>query len=131
MAKLTLDELRKLRENKKNEITKRDVEDKDVEIVVGMGTCGIAAGAKDTLDAFISEINKQGINNVRIKQTGCMGFCNVEPTVEVKVPEMPDTIYNKVDASVARQIVEEHIMLKQLVSDFVYDKPSVDIIENK
>ncbi len=131
MAKLTLEELRKLREDKKNDVSKRDVENKDVEIVVGMGTCGIAAGAKDSLDAFIAEINKKGLTNVRIKQTGCMGFCNVEPTVEVKVPGMPDTIYNMVDAGVARQIVDEHIMMKQLVSDYVYDKPSVDIIENK
>lgn len=131
MAKLTLDELRKLREDKKNDITKRDVENKDTEIIVGMGTCGIAAGAKDSLDAFISAIDRHGLSNVRIKQTGCMGFCNVEPTVEVKVPDMPDTIYNNVDADVAKKIVEQHVIEKKLVSDHVYDKPSVDIIENK
>ncbi|MFW6365534.1 MAG: (2Fe-2S) ferredoxin domain-containing protein [Spirochaetota bacterium] len=131
MAKLTLAELRKLREDKKNDIEKRDIENKDVEIVVGMGTCGIAAGAKDSLDAFISEIDRHGLANVKIKQTGCMGFCNVEPTVEVRVPDMPDTIYNNVDANVAKKIVQQHIIDKQLVSDYVYDRPSVDILENK
>ena len=59
MPKLTLDDLRKLREEKKHEIEKRETEGKDIEIVIGMGTCGIAAGAKDSLEAFLKEIDKQ------------------------------------------------------------------------
>ncbi|MDA3899613.1 MAG: (2Fe-2S) ferredoxin domain-containing protein [Spirochaetes bacterium] len=131
MAKLTLEELRKLRDNKKHEIQKRETDNKEIDVIVGMGTCGIAAGAKDALDAFIAEIDKHNLTNVRIKQTGCMGFCTYEPTVEVKVPDMPDTIYNNVSVDVAKLIVGNHLVRKQLVSEHVFDRPSVDIIENK
>lgn len=129
MAKLNLDDLRKLRDAKKGEMQKRETEGKDVEIIIGMGTCGIAAGAKDALDAFIDELDKKGISNVLVKQTGCMGFCSNEPTVEVRVPQMNATIYGNVDAAVARRIVNDHIANRKLVSDHVFDKPSVDIIK--
>lgn len=129
MAKLNLDDLRKLRDAKKGEMQKRETEGKDVEIIIGMGTCGIAAGAKDALDAFIDELDKKGISNVIVKQTGCMGFCANEPTVEVRVPQMTATIYGNVDAAVARRIVNDHIVNKKLVGDHVFDKPSVDIIK--
>jgi NADP-reducing hydrogenase subunit HndB len=129
MAKLTLDELRKLRQDKKNEIKKRETEGKDIEIIVGMGTCGIAAGAKETVDAFLDEIDKRDLSGVVIKQTGCMGFCVNEPTVEVKMPDMPDTIYGKVDEEIARRIIGVHVVNKKLVNEHVFDKPSVDIVE--
>ena len=129
MAKMNLDDLRKLREAKKGEMQKRETEGKDVEIIIGMGTCGIAAGAKDALDAFIDELDKKGISNVLVKQTGCMGFCANEPTVEIRVPQMTATIYGNVDAAVARRIVNDHIVNRKLVSDHVFDKPSVDIIK--
>lgn len=130
MAKLTLDELRKLRENKKTEIKKRDTEGKTIEIIVGMGTCGIAAGAKESVDAFLDEIDKRGIEGVVVKQTGCMGYCVNEPTVEVKVPGMPDTIYNNVSEEIARRIVGVHVVNKELVSEHVFDRPSVDIVKD-
>jgi NADP-reducing hydrogenase subunit HndB len=129
MAKLTLDDLRKLRDAKKAEIETRSAEGKEAEIIIGMGTCGIAAGAKSTLDAFIDELGGKGITSVSVKQTGCMGFCANEPTVEIRVPEMPITIYGNVNADIARKIVNDHIIGKKLVSDHVFDKPSVDIIK--
>lgn len=129
MAKMTLEELRKLREEQKKGLSRRDVENKDTQIIVGMGTCGIAAGAKDTLNAFIEELEDCELSNVRVTQTGCMGLCYVEPTVEVIVPGMPTVIYGKVDADVARKIVRKHIINKALVNDHVYDKPAADIVE--
>lgn len=127
MAKMTLEDLRKLRESKKSDLERRNVEGKDIEIIIGMGTCGIAAGAKGSLDAFLEALEKSDIKNASVKQTGCMGLCYVEPTVEVKVPGMPDTIYGKVDPEVARMIVEEHIIEKKLVNNHIFDKPAVDI----
>jgi len=128
MGKMTLEDLRKLREDKKSDMERRSAEGKDIEIIIGMGTCGIAAGAKDSLDAFLSALEGSGLKNVLVKQTGCMGLCYVEPTVEVKVPGMPDTIYGKVDPAVARRIVEEHIVGKTLVNNHIFDKPAADII---
>ncbi len=129
MGRMTLEELRQLREEKQNEMHKRDIEGKDSRIVVGMGTCGIAAGAKPVLDAFLKALEEKHIENVSVTQTGCMGLCYVEPTVEVIVPGMPDVIYGKVDADTAREIVEQHIIGKQLVTDHMFDRPAADIIK--
>ncbi len=129
MAKMTLEALRALREGKKADIDRRETDGKDVHIIIGMGTCGIAAGAKQVLEAFIDEIAAKKIENVTVKQTGCMGLCYVEPTVEVKVPGMPDTIYGKVDADVARKILKDHVVGKKLVSDHIFDRPSTDILK--
>ena len=129
MAKMTLEDLRKLRDSKKGELVKRDTEGKDIHIIIGMGTCGIAAGAKDSLEAFLDEIEKHKIDNVTVKQTGCMGLCSVEPTVEVKVPGMPDTIYGNVDGKTARDIVNEHILKGKLVDNHIFDRPAKDIVK--
>lgn len=129
MAKMTLEELRGLREAKKKEMTQRDGDDKSAQVIIGMGTCGIAAGAKEAFDAFLDELNVHDIKDTRITQTGCMGLCFSEPTVEVDVPGMPRVIYGNVDEKVARRIVREHIIEKALVSDHIFDKPAADIIK--
>jgi NADP-reducing hydrogenase subunit HndB len=129
MGKMTLEDLRKLREEQKKEISRRETAGKDIEVIVGMATCGIAAGAKDTLSAFASELEAQKIGNAMIRQTGCMGLCYVEPTVEVRVPGMPTVIYGKVDAETARKIVRRHIIGKLLINDHIFDKPAADIIK--
>lgn len=126
---MTLEELRALREEQRKSLSRRNVENKDMEIIVGMGTCGIAAGAKETLDAFVRELDENGITNVRVSQTGCMGLCYVEPTVEIVVPGMPDVIYGKVNPDVAGKIVRKHIMNKTLVNDHIFDRPAADIVE--
>lgn len=130
MAKMTLEDLRKMREEQKKVLERRDVSENDIIIIIGMGTCGIAAGAKRSLDAFIDEVGKKGLENITVKQTGCMGLCYVEPTIEVKVPGMPDTIYGKVNEEVARKIVDSHIVQKKLVDNHIFNRPSsVDIIK--
>lgn len=125
---MTLEELRQLRDKTKTQLNNRDISGKEIQVIIGMGTCGIAAGAKETLDAFISALNDKKIDNVIVKQTGCMGLCYVEPTVEVCVPGMPNTIYGKVSADVASKIVEEHILGKKLVDAHIFDKPAADIL---
>jgi NADP-reducing hydrogenase subunit HndB len=129
MAKLTLDDLRKLRDEKKKSMSQRSAEGKRAEVVIGMGTCGIAAGAKAVFDAFLDEMEKAGIADVTIKQTGCMGLCFSEPTVEVICDDMPHVVYGNVDDKTARRIVRDHLIGKALVSDHIFDKPSTDIIK--
>jgi NADP-reducing hydrogenase subunit HndB len=130
MAKMTLEELRKLRDNKKKEMNKRDTADKKIQVIVGMGTCGIAAGAKRTLDAFLEELEEKNlVEQVLVTQTGCMGLCYVEPTVEIVMPDMPTVIYGKVDEEVARKIVRKHIQGKAMINDHVYDRPAADIVD--
>ena len=129
MAKMTLEELRKLRQQVQGDLQKRDIEGKDSRIIIGMGTCGIAAGAKETLDGFLSALDENKITNISVTQTGCMGLCYVEPTVEVIVPNMPTVIYGKVDKETAKKIIEEHIGAGRLVTDHIYDRPAADIIK--
>lgn len=128
MAKLTLDDLRTLRDAKKKEMNQRDAENKNAEVIIGMGTCGIAAGAKGVFDAILDELEKANIQNVTIRQTGCMGLCFSEPTVEVISEDMPHVVYGNVDDQTARRIVREHLEGKALVNDHIFDKPSMDII---
>jgi NADP-reducing hydrogenase subunit HndB len=132
MAKMTLEELRKLRDSKKTELRKRDVEGKNIQVIVGMGTCGIAAGAKVTLDAFLASLDeKKLVDDVIVRQTGCMGLCHSEPTVEVVVPGMPTVIYGKVDGKVAKQIVESHLIGRKLLDNLIIDRPAADIVGAK
>lgn len=130
MAKMSLEDLRKLREQTQQQIKKRETDDKIAQIVIGMGTCGIAAGAKETLDAFVKEVDDKKMGGeVVIRQTGCMGLCQNEPTVEIIMPGMPSIIYGRVDAAVAKGIVEKHIMRKELLDDLIIDRPAVDILK--
>ena len=133
MAKMSLEELRKLRDSTKNDLRKRDAEGKSIQVIVGMGTCGIAAGAKQTLDAFINGIgdNRELVDSVLVRQTGCMGLCHSEPTVEVIVPKMPPVIYGRVDAAVAKDIIQKHIIGRELLSGHILDRPAVDILSSK
>lgn len=131
MAKMTLAQLKALRDEKKKDIDRRDSEGKDVTIIVGMGTCGIAAGGKEAIASLIDEIKEHDLKNVTIKQTGCMGLCHSEPTVEVKAPGMPDTIYGNVDAEVAKELIVKHVIGKELISKHVMDRPATDILKEQ
>ena len=123
MAKMTLDDLRKLRSQVQSDLKRRDSEGKSIQVIVGMGTCGIASGAKIILDKFITLLNEKGIaENAIIRQTGCMGHCENEPTVEIIVPDMPKVFYGNVKENTVERIVEEHIINKKPVEDFIIAK---------
>jgi NADP-reducing hydrogenase subunit HndB len=130
MAKMTLEQLRKLREEKKQDLTRREVEGKEIQVIVGMGTCGIAAGAKQTFDAIVDAVNAAGIGEqVIIRQTGCMGLCYVEPTVEVIAPGLPAVIYGKITQDVVKDLVSKHLVGKRLLEDHIFDRPAADIMK--
>jgi NADP-reducing hydrogenase subunit HndB len=132
MGKMTLEELRKLRDSKKTDLRKRDSDGKSIQVIVGMGTCGIAAGAKVTLDAFLKALDdRKLVDEVLVRQTGCMGLCHSEPTVEVIVPGMPAVIYGKVDAETAQEIVKKHLIGRELLDNHILDRPAADIIGTK
>lgn len=132
MAKMTLDELRKLRDNTRSDITRREVEGKEMQVIVGMGTCGIAAGGKATLSAFLTTLDENKLaDSVIIRQTGCMGLCHSEPTAEVLVPGMPAVIYGNVNEQVAKEIVSKHIIGRQLLDNHILDRPAADIVAPK
>ncbi len=127
MTKLNRVELKKFREIKEEKFASK-VSDGNTQIIIGVGTCGVAAGARETEKAFIDELKVQNISNTVISETGCMGLCYSEPTVEVIVPGMDPVIYGYVDEETAREIVRKHIQEKILIEDHIFDKPAADII---
>ena len=121
MAKLSLEELRALRAKESARLEKRDIHGKRVHVVVGMGTCGIQAGAKVTLNSIVDEIEARGLKDVIVTQAGCQGRCDMEPVVEVYTPSLGAVAYGKVDAKLARRIVDEHIVVGKVIDDHRID----------
>lgn len=117
---MKLEELRKLRENVKNELNLRGG-DKRIKVIIGMGTSGIAAGARDTLKAFLDEIEKRGLKDVLITQTGEKGLASHEPVVEIQETGKSIVIYGNIDSTKARRIVAEHIVNGSPVSEWVLE----------
>ncbi|TVQ37125.1 MAG: (2Fe-2S) ferredoxin domain-containing protein [Spirochaetaceae bacterium] len=130
MAKMTLEELRKLRQTAQKTIRTRESAENDIHLTIGMGTSGIAAGAKDTLATLMSELEKHPELNVAVRQTGGLGLEHAEPTLEVRVPGMPVIIYGKVAPDVAQKIVQQHLINKELVDEHIYDRPASDIVDS-
>ena len=129
MAKMSLEDLRKLRDTKKTDLRRRDAEGKEIQVIVGMGTCGIAAGAKGVMDDFLRLLDENKlVDSVILRQTGCMGLCSVEPTVEVVVPGMPAVIYGPVDSAAVERIITKHIVGRELLGDLIRDRPAADIV---
>ena len=129
MAKMTLDELRKLRDLTKTDLIRREAEGKEIQVIVGMGTCGIAAGAKATLDTFLGSLDENNlVETVMVRQTGCLGMCYAEPTVEVAVPGMPPVIYGHVDSDLARKIIATHLVGRKYLDEHIVARPAEDIM---
>ena len=116
----TLADLNAIRERMKNQINNREsVAENDTRVVVGMATCGIAAGAKPVFASFNEKIAKRGLSNVKVTQAGCLGMCKLEPMVEVYVPGKEKVTYIRVTADAAKQIVAEHIVNGNPVMKYV------------
>lgn len=122
MAKVkTLADLRKMSEDLKNKINLRETGDNPdsvVQIKVSMATCGIASGAKEVMDLFIEKLDKQKIDAV-ITQTGCMGYCYAEPTIEVKLPGQEPIVYGYVNEGKVSEIIEKYIKHGELVEGII------------
>ena len=115
----SLQELAAIREKMKDKVALREASDNTVRIVVGMATCGIAAGARPVLSQFVEEVNKEGLSDkVTVTQTGCIGICQYEPVVEVFENGKEKTTYVKMDAEKAKRVVAEHIKGGKVVSEY-------------
>ena len=102
----SLEDLKKAREEA---LKKRDVKAAagTAQVIVGMGTCGIAAGARDTMKAILDTIEKDSLNGIIVTQTGCIGLCEKEPIVQVVIGNQPKVTYGKVDPEVAKRILKD------------------------
>lgn len=115
----SLAELQEIRNRALNQVNLRKEREDGTRIVVGMATCGIAAGARPVLNAFVQEIEKRNLANVTVTQTGCIGMCRYEPIVEVYVPGQEKVTYVKMTEEKAARVVAEHIINNQPVKEYL------------
>jgi NADP-reducing hydrogenase subunit HndB len=113
----TIKSLEDLKRAREEAIKKRDLKATSgtVQVIVGMGTCGIAAGARDTMKAILETIEKDSVNGVLVTQTGCVGVCEKEPIVQVILGTNPKISYGKVTPEVAKQIIKDHVVNGKVV----------------
>jgi len=122
MAIKSLEDLKRIREESQKKVNLRETGESTediVELMVGMATCGIAAGARETLSALLDETEKQELTNIRIVQVGCLGYCHSEPTVQVNLPGHEPIIFGKVDDKRAREIITRYVLHKEMLEDSV------------
>ncbi len=114
----SLAELQEIRNRVLNQVNLRQEREEGIRIVVGMATCGIAAGARPVLNAFMQEIDKRNVSNVVVTQTGCIGMCRLEPIVEVYAPGQEKVTYVKMTEDKVARIVAEHIINNKPVTEY-------------
>lgn len=114
----SLAELQAIRDKARAQISLRENSDNSIRVLVGMATCGIAAGARPVLTTMVDEVAKRQLNNVVVTQTGCIGICQYEPVVEVFEPDGSKTTYVKMTPDKAARVVTEHLVNGKVVEEY-------------
>ena len=121
----SLAELQAIKDKMKNKVVLREGTN-DIRVVVGMATCGIAAGARPVLNAIVEEVNNAGLaDKITVSQTGCIGLCQYEPIVEVFEAGKEKVTYTKVDPDKAKRIVEEHLKGGKVIAEYTFTADKV------
>jgi NADP-reducing hydrogenase subunit HndB len=118
MAKLTIDDLKKIKDRVEKEDQFR-AGTKRVKLTVHMGTCGIASGAKEILDTFMNEISENNVDDVLITTSGCIGICSREPLATIEEQGKDPIVYEYLTPNKARQVFRRHILKGEIQTDFV------------
>ena len=120
MPKLkSLEDLRQLREQAQQELTIRQTT--GTTITVGMGTCGIAAGARETMQAILQEMDKRGID-AHVATVGCIGMCSKEPLVDIDQAGKPRVTYANVHPDMVPRLIEEHLVQGNIVTEWAFGR---------
>ena len=114
----SLAELQAIRDKARGKVTLREGQDDAIRVLVGMATCGIAAGARPVLTTIVDEVAKRGLQNVMVTQTGCIGICQFEPVVEVVAPGKEKITYVKMTPEKAVRMVNDHLVNGNVVTEF-------------
>ena len=118
MAKLTIDDLKKMRESAKKNIYLREGNFRG-KVTVHMGTCGIAAGAREIMSSFLDEVERRKLTDIMFTTTGCAGLCSEEPIATIEMEGSAPVKYCKLTSEKAKKIFNEHIIGGNVVKDFV------------
>ena len=114
----SLEELAAIRDKMKQTVNTREAAHDSTRVVVGMATCGIAAGARPVLNAFVEEVAKRNLQDVMVTQTGCIGICQYEPVVEVVTPGHEKVTYVKMTPEKALRVVNDHLVNGNVVTEY-------------
>ena len=114
----SLAELQAIRDKARASVNIRENAEAETRVLVGMATCGIAAGARPVLAAFTDEVAKRGLTHVSVGQTGCIGICQYEPVVEIFEPGKEKVTYVKVTPEMVPAIVSQHIVNGSPVTEY-------------
>ena len=114
----TLEELMAIRNKMQGQVNLRAEDSSAVRVVVGMATCGIAAGARPVLNAFSDGVQSKGLKDIMVTQTGCIGLCQYEPIVEVIEPGKEKVTYIKMTAEKAAEVIEQHLIGGDVVTKY-------------
>jgi Ferredoxin len=114
----SLAELQAIRDRARSQVILRENNDNAIRVLVGMATCGIAAGARPVLSAMVEEVSKRGLANVTVTQTGCIGICQFEPVVEVVTPGQEKVTYVKMTPEKAVRVVNDHLVNGNVVTEY-------------
>ena len=121
MAKLTIDDLKKIKEETAKSTSLREGE-ATVKITVHMGTCGIAAGAREVMNSLMEELAQSDRSDIRVVASGCMGMCSSEPNVTVEIQDAEPIVYQKMEPNRMRQVFKRHVLLGEVQTDFALGK---------
>lgn len=117
MAKLTIADLKKIKEKVQSETALREGGQR-AKVTVHMGTCGIAAGARVVMDSLMNEIVEAGVSDVMVTTSGCAGMCSKEPMVTVELIGQEPILYGTMDANKMRQVFKRHVLLGEVQTMF-------------
>ncbi len=114
----SLEELKRIREEA---LQKKQMKatSGNIQVIVAMGTCGIAAGARETMKSVLNYIESEKVSGVTVTQTGCIGLCEQEPIIQVVIGDQPKVMYGKVNALVAQKIMKQHVQNGQPVKEYI------------
>lgn len=122
MAIKSLEDLVKIREDHKNKVNLRmqgEYTGDQIEVLVGMATCGISSGARETINTFFEEVRKENLEHVKVVPVGCIGYCHSEPIVQVNMPNQKPVLYGNVKKDKVHEIVQQHIKAGKPVENLV------------
>lgn len=121
MAKLSVGDLKNLKEKVSKDMSLREGNAK-ILVTVHMGTCGIASGAREVMDALMKEMEVADRQDIRVMAAGCLGMCSSEPNVTVEIEGQPPIAYQYMDANKMRQVFKRHVLKGEVQTDFALAK---------
>ena len=121
----SLEELKAIRERMQGKVGLRSESEDQTRVIVGMATCGIASGARPVLNTLAEEVQKKGLKNVMVTQTGCIGLCQYEPIVEVREPGKEKVTYIKMNPDKAKEIVDRHLIRGHVVTEYTLNETNL------